>query len=170
MSPFNAGRYEEAFASFARGNALHRERLAAFGEVYDDDAMRRRITGLIESLSPEFYSAVEQDGNPSEAPVFVVGMPRSGTSLVEQIAASHSRVAGAGELGDLSQLCETVFAHGQGRSPDEMDTGLARRLADGYVAKLLRLGGGSARVIDKMPDNFWTSLISSEDNVDIMIS
>ncbi len=149
----SAGRYDEAFSSFAQGNALHRERLAACGEVYSHAAMRRRVTDLIESLTPEFYSAVDPDGNPSEAPVFIVGMPRSGTSLVEQIAASHSRVSAAGELDDVSRLCESVFAHGRGRSPDEMDPGLARRLADDYVAKLERLGAGSARVLDKMPDN-----------------
>jgi tetratricopeptide (TPR) repeat protein len=149
----SAGRYDEAFSSFALANVLQHERLAAWGETYDHAALRRRITDLIESLTPEFYSAVEPDGNPSETPVFVVGMPRSGTSLVEQIAASHSRVSGAGELGDLSRVCESVFVHGQGRSLEEMDPGLARRLADDYVAKLQRLGAGSARVVDKMPDN-----------------
>ena len=50
-------------------------------------ALGRQVTDLIQSLNPEFYSAVEPDGNPSETPVFIVGMPRSGTSLVEQIAA-----------------------------------------------------------------------------------
>jgi tetratricopeptide (TPR) repeat protein len=149
----NAGRYDEAFSSFAQGNTLLRERLAAWGEVYDHDALRRRVADLIESLTPEFYSAVEPDGNPSETPVFIVGMPRSGTSLVEQIAASHSRISAAGELRDLSSVCETVFVHGKGRSLEEMDPGLARRLADDYVAKLQRLGAGSARVVDKMPDN-----------------
>ena len=149
----NAGRYDEAFSSFAEGNAAHRERLAGFGEIYDHAALERQVTGLIQSLNAAFYSAVEPDGNPSETPVFVVGMPRSGTSLVEQIASSHSRVSGAGELSDLPRLCDTVFAHGQGRSLEEMDPGLARRLADDYVAKLERLGKGRARVVDKMPDN-----------------
>jgi len=149
----NAGRYGEAFSIFAHGNALHRERLEGIGETYDHAALRRQVTGLVQSLNGAFYSAVEPDGNPSETPVFVVGMPRSGTSLVEQIAATHSRVSGAGELTDLSGLCNIVFAHGQGLTLDEMDPALARRLADGYVAKLERLGEGRARVVDKMPDN-----------------
>jgi tetratricopeptide (TPR) repeat protein len=149
----NADRCDEAFAYFSRANAVHRQMLAESGHVYDRDALRRRFDDLIASCTPALYSAVEGDGNPSELPVFIVGMPRSGTSLVEQIAATHSRVYGAGELKDISNIVDAVQAHGQERPPDELDPDLAGRLADDYVARLQRRGGNAARVIDKMPDN-----------------
>ena len=72
-------------------------------------------------------------------------MPRSGTSLVEQIAASHSRVFGAGELREIGELAIEF-----GRAPGAADV---RRLAEAHLARLRALGGGAERVIDKMPDN-----------------
>ena len=149
----NADRYDEAFPCFAEGNSLHRQHLAASGLVFDIAGLRQWVNGLIESCTPDLYSTVESDGNPSELPVFVVGMPRSGTSLIEQIAATHSRVSGAGELRDIDKIYSAIQAHGQARSTEQLDPNLARRLADGYVARLETLGIGKSRVIDKTPDN-----------------
>ena len=149
----NADRYDEAFPCFARANALYRQFLAQAGQGYDGAAFRQRIDGLIASCTPELYASVAGEGNPSEVPVFVVGMPRSGTSLIEQIAATHSGVAGAGELPDIGYIIGQVHTHVRGRQEEDLDLDLARRLADEYVAKLQRIGGGAARVIDKMPDN-----------------
>jgi tetratricopeptide (TPR) repeat protein len=149
----NGDRCEEAFAAFATANELHRKWLAASGAIFDRAGLRQHVDGLIASCTPELYSAVEGDGNPSEVPVFVVGMPRSGTSLVEQIAASHSRVYGAGELKDIGAIVEAVQEHGRSRPADELDPDLARRLADRYEARLRLLGRGAIRVVDKMPDN-----------------
>jgi hypothetical protein len=98
-------------------------------------------------------SAVEGGGNPSQAPVFIVGMPRSGTSLIEQIAAGHSQVFGAGELRDASNIADALEARARDRAAQEVDPDLASRLADAYLAKLLSLGAGKTRVIHKLPDN-----------------
>jgi tetratricopeptide (TPR) repeat protein len=149
----NADRYDEAFACFSAANALRRQQLAAAGEVFDLAALRRQVDGLIESCTPALYSVVEGDANQSEAPVFIVGMPRSGTSLIEQIAATHSRVSGAGELKDIGTIVETIQTHSRDRPAEQLNPDLARWLADGYVAKLQRLRSGKERVIDKMPDN-----------------
>jgi tetratricopeptide (TPR) repeat protein len=147
----NADRCDEAFPCFFQANSLHRQLLSASGTRYDRGAFRQYIEGLIETCTPELYATPEHDGNLSELPVFVVGMPRSGTSLIEQIAASHSRVAGAGELPDIGHIVELVQADVQeGR---EQDPDLALGLADGYVARLQQIGRGAERVIDKMPDN-----------------
>jgi len=143
----NADRSDEAFPCFSRANSLYRQLLTASGTGYDRAAFRRHIDGLIETCAPEVYATAEQAGNPSEMPVFVVGMPRSGTSLIEQIAASHSRVAGAGELKDISNMQADIH-----ESPEE-DPDLARRLRDAYVARLQQIGRRAERVIDKMPDN-----------------
>ena len=149
----NADRYDEAFSCFAQANTLYHDLLAASGERHDRAAVRRQVDGLIQSCTAEFFSMVEDEGNRSEAPVFIVGMPRSGTSLIEQIAASHSRVAGAGELPDLGQIVDALQAHGRDRRQGELDPDLGRRLADRYVGRLTTLGSGAERVIDKMPDN-----------------
>ena len=89
-------------------------------------------------------------------PVFIVGMPRSGTSLVEQIAASHSRVFAGGERPEINAIVETLAAHSRGRQVANWDAAFARQLADRHVALLQALGGGAARVIDKLPDNIFS--------------
>jgi hypothetical protein len=151
----NAERCDEAFPCFAEANALHRQQRAQAGERFDIEALRRQVADLIELAAPNFFSAAAPWGNPSQAPVFIVGMPRSGTSLVEQIAASHSRVFGAGELHALGEIWKTLSAHNRGRPIEKWDAVFARRLADRHVAFLQALGKGAARVIDKMPDNIF---------------
>lgn len=89
-------------------------------------------------------------GNSSELPVFIVGMPRSGTSLVEQIAASHSRVFGAGEIRDIGALAaETAPAIAA------KDRALIRQRADAHIERLRALGDDALRVTDKLPDNLF---------------
>ena len=82
-------------------------------------------------------------------------MPRSGTSLVEQIVASHSKVFGAGELNYIGDLAGSLESSRKVRSGFNYDVKEIRRLADGHVDRLKRLGGASERVIDKMPDNIF---------------
>jgi len=151
----NAERCDEAFPCFAEANALHRQQRAAAGERFDIGALRRQVDDLIELATPNFFSAVASWGNPSQAPVFIIGVPRSGTSLVEQIAASHSRVFGAGELDALPEIWDTLSAHNRGRPVEKWDAAFARRLADRHVGSLQTLGNGAVRVTDKMPDNIF---------------
>jgi len=149
----NADRYDEAFPCFHQANSLYHHRQTEAGVGHDRAVFERQIEGLIASCTPDFFASVERGGPPSEMPVFVVGMPRSGTTLVEQIAVSHSRVAGAGELQDIAHIIGRVQAHVHGRLEDEKDQDLAHRLADEYLARLQRIGQGAERVINKMPDN-----------------
>jgi tetratricopeptide (TPR) repeat protein len=151
----NADRYDEAFPCFAEANALHREQQAAAGERFDAEAMRGEVDRQIKICTPALFAAVAAWGNPSDMPVFIVGMPRSGTSLVEQIAASHSRVLGAGERKDINGIWDALTAHNGIKPTAEWDAVFARQLADQHVAHLYVLGGGAARVIDKMPDNIF---------------
>jgi len=151
----NAERCDEAFPCFAEANALHRQQRSEAGERFDIEALRRQVDDLIELATPDFFSATAPWGNPLQAPVLIVGMPRSGTSLVEQIAASHSRVLGAGELHASEKIWETLAAHNQGRPVEKWDAAFARRLADRHLTSLQALGNGAVRVIDKMPDNIF---------------
>ncbi len=150
-----ADRYDEAFCCFAEANALCRQQLADAGERFDPVALEREVDGVIDRCTPALFASAAAWGNPSEAPVFVVGMPRSGTSLVEQIAASHSRVFGAGERKDIGHICERVLARNRGLAFDEWDMDFARRLADEHIARLQAWGGAAPRIIDKMPDNIF---------------
>ena len=87
-------RFDEAFACFAEANALARRGLVEAGRGYDaEEGMVRRVDRLIAQWTPDRFTALADAGNNSEGPVFIVGMPRSGTTLVEQILASHSRVS-----------------------------------------------------------------------------
>lgn len=152
----NADRYDEAFRCFAQANALYRQQRAKAGERFDRSALRRQVDELVAMSTSSLFSAIACWGNPSEAPVFIVGMPRSGTSLVEQIAASHSRVFGAGERAEMNTIADALAAHNHRRSIESWDPVFARELAVRHVAHLQALGGGAVRVIDKMPDNVFT--------------
>jgi tetratricopeptide (TPR) repeat protein len=151
----NADRYDEAFPCFAEANTLHRQQRAEAGEEFDAAAVRRQVDRLTAIGTPNFFSAAGSWGNPSQAPVFIIGMPRSGTTLVEQIAASHSRVFGAGERPDIDAISDDLLARHRGIPVEKWDAAFARELADRHVAHLQELGGGAVRVIDKMPDNIF---------------
>jgi tetratricopeptide (TPR) repeat protein len=141
----DAERFDDAFAAYAEANRLYREARAAAGDRFDAEALRQQVDATMARYTRDYFASVARWGSASEVPVFVLGMPRSGTSLVEQIAASHSRVFGAGELRDIGELAAEL-----GPAPEEGDV---RRLADAHLARLRALGSGAERVIDKMPDN-----------------
>ena len=144
----DAERYDEAFAAYDEANRLYRDGRAAAGECFDATGLTRDINQSIADFTPAFFGAVADWGNPSDLPIFIVGMPRSGTSLVEQIAASHSRIFGAGEL-------RNIFDAAVELGPVDLPwkQAVVRRIADVQLEKLRELGGGADRVIDKMPDN-----------------
>jgi tetratricopeptide (TPR) repeat protein len=151
----NAGRYDEAFPCFAAANTLYRQQRGETGERFGIDALRRQVDDLIQLATPEFFTVTQSWGSASQLPVFVVGMPRSGTSLVEQIAASHSRVVGAGELNALGEIWDSLSAHNRGLPLKKWDAAYAGQLAHRHLAFLQGLGNGALRVIDKMPDNIF---------------
>ena len=148
-----AGRYDQAFARYATANALVREFWPKMqDDLFDAARFTARIEGLIERYRDRSSVEPTDFSNMSELPVFVVGMPRSGTTLVEQICASHSRVFGAGELGDIIRLDNILNQPDIAGSP-EMLRDTARRLAKEHIVKLSGQAKGALRVVDKMPDN-----------------
>ena len=92
------GEYAEAAEHLDRGNALQLSELRKCGKEYDPKDYELFITRIIGVSTPDFFQRVRGFGVESELPVFVVGLPRSGTTLIEQILASHSQVFGAGEI------------------------------------------------------------------------
>ena len=146
----SAGRFDEAFPAYASANALVRQVSRANAASFDPALFARHVDRLIESCGPPSLQLGAACGAMSELPVFIVGMPRSGTTLVEQICASHSRVFGAGELNDIPRIAMSLAQ----APPDEKNQLAARRAAaDAHILRLNGLAQGAVRVVDKFPDN-----------------
>jgi tetratricopeptide (TPR) repeat protein len=141
-----ADRFDEAFAHFARANSLVLQMRQAVGARYSSAEFARQVDGAIAMFTPKFFEQTRDWGESSELPVFIVGMPRSGTSLVEQIASSHPEVFGAGELRDVGNIAVAL-------SSTKGDPGPIKAAASKQLSRLRELGGATKRVIDKMPSN-----------------
>ncbi len=148
------GEHDRAFARYREANDLRRA-----DRPFDADAWTRAIDEIMRTFEPGFFAARRDYGDQSELPVFVVGMPRSGTTLVEQILASHPRVHGAGELRHLSLLAHRLPALIDSGAPypaavADMTAEQSRGLARSYLERLARNAGDARRVVDKLPSNF----------------
>ncbi|WP_434721840.1 tetratricopeptide repeat-containing sulfotransferase family protein [Mesorhizobium sp. RIZ17] len=146
------GRYKEAMDHFKKGNQ-------AGGHTFDLESYRRWIDAVVETFTPELVASRAACGNPSEVPVFIVGMPRSGTTLTEQICASHPNVHGAGELSKLRRVANGIGLTNcsninLGESIAGMTPDLTRMLAEEHLAYLRERAADSLRIVDKMPHNF----------------
>jgi len=160
------GDYEKAFAQFHKGNERARAWYKHRGSVYTPAKDRAFFNRIIAFFSPAYFQRTSGFGVASDTPVFIVGMPRSGTTLVQQILSSHPDVFGAGELGEmrriagsLPELCNPLPSR-QGKGPGfpeclaNLSVEAAARVSQGHIDYLTKIGGGKARVIDKMPFNF----------------
>ena len=149
----DAEQYDQAFAHFAQGNSLARQQRALTGDRYEPDVFHAAIDHLIETFIPEFFEKRRGWGEPSELPVFVTGMPRSGTTLVHQIAASHPRVYGAGELNHIAYILSAL------EKADPKIPAVAWRMeslteaSQRQLQRLQSLDPNALRVIDKLPRN-----------------
>ncbi len=147
---------EPAYHHYARGNALRSAQLG-----YDPDQVTAQVGRTIEIFTPAFVQEREGWGDPSPAPIFIIGLPRSGSTLIEQILSSHSQVEGTMELPDIPAI-----AHREARAAG----GAMRNWADAVVAmdaeRLGELGAefidrtrvqrktGKPLFIDKLPNNW----------------
>lgn len=134
----------------------HEIQASALPQPYDAAAADTYFRRLRDAIDAEKLATMAATGRRSDRPVFVFGPPRSGTSLVEQILASHSQIHGAGELRAIGQLCSRLEQSG-GRPFTEvfamLNDGQQRNFADGYLELLNSLDSAAARVVDKMPGN-----------------
>lgn len=138
------GNFSRAFESYQRANEL----LKTIADPYDRDSHKKFVDESIGLFGRDF--AKEQGAHASEVPVLVVGMPRSGTSLVEQIIASHPAAKGAGEVDFWSQVM-----HREASALKEGGLDEARRtnVADEYLRILRHRVGDATRIVDKAPVN-----------------
>jgi tetratricopeptide (TPR) repeat protein len=149
--------YDKAFAHYAKANAIKVET-----HPYDPVQIERQVDALIETFDRAFFEARLDFGASSDRPIFVLGMPRSGTTLIEQILASHPAVHGGGELSaaDLLVTGLDLLPVVRGarleypKSARVLDRAGAETLAEGYLAKIGQGVDKALHVTDKRPWNF----------------
>ena len=148
------GNPDNAFRQLLAANALKRQQVA-----YDEAATLAQMTRTRELFTREFVRDREGDGLRSPVPLFIIGMPRSGTTLIEQILASHPAIFGAGELTLFEQTTDAI-GRTTTRSPTfpefmpDMTAQQFRNLGALYLDKLAARAPAAARIVDKMPANF----------------
>jgi tetratricopeptide (TPR) repeat protein len=154
------GKYVQAFAHYRAGNRL-------IPATFDARAWQDRITNLIDTFSHDAMMRAPRASNRSEKLIFIVGMPRSGTTLVEQILSMYTEVAAAGELADIGLLAGELQELLEHTSSANDITQLSREQCDSLAQRYLDLLAGrypnALRVTDKMPQNFlhlgWIALL-----------
>jgi tetratricopeptide (TPR) repeat protein len=143
----DVGDYAQAFENYRRANDISNTNRP----LYELKSLTQGIDRIIHAHTREWLNRARAASNPSRRPVFIVGMPRSGTTLAEQILASHAEVHGAGELDFWSKAA--LACGGSPRSPDD-ELKLIANLGDDYLTLLSGLSAASHRVVDKMPGNY----------------
>lgn len=138
--------FAAAFSSFRRANEL----AGHLRPRHDRDELARFVAEIIRTCDESWLRRQHPNANPSQRPVFVVGMPRSGTTLCEQIMASHPAVFGAGEL----TYWGTALARLLGLPAELAERRIDAAVSHDYLRRLGNLSSGATRVIDKMPGNF----------------
>jgi tetratricopeptide (TPR) repeat protein len=150
------GEYAQSWLHYQRGNALKRAESRYRPEIIETNTRRQ-----IEVCTREFFASRDGVGAPSAEPIFIIGLPRSGSTLLEQILASHSSVEGTQELADIPRIVLGL----QGREPDldnprypgvleQLPPAELQRLGAKYLADTQVYRTGKPRFIDKMPNNF----------------
>jgi tetratricopeptide (TPR) repeat protein len=141
--------HERSFQHFLRGNALKRQQT-----VYDEAAHLGYFERARAAFTRELMHGREGCGDPSSLPVFILGMPRSGSTLVEQILASHPKVFGAGEIDDFSKTMTAVGGASISETILQMSDENLRRLGSIYIDSIRAVAPAAARITNKTPENF----------------
>ena len=146
-----AGRYDEAYEAATRANGQD-------AKPFDPDAYERETLAIIEMWSKENMATFPESSCDSEAPVFIAGMPRSGTSLLDQIIHAHPKGAGVGELDTLERYFTQVMAAYKPNAPEGKRFGSLNRFkwtraAEDYVREVGKTAPGAERIVNKAIGN-----------------
>ncbi len=151
----DVGHYDAAFRSMEIGNNLTKK--PQHSGVESDEHLFNQIS---QTFNKAFFSARKDFGVNSRVPIFVVGIPRSGTTLVEQIISSHRDVCGAGEIKDFMVIVRAALNGNPIEYFNQLDRDFFQQAAKGYLNSLVNHCGNSVRVTDKSIANFhWIGLI-----------
>jgi tetratricopeptide (TPR) repeat protein len=146
------GNGERSFHHLSLGNRLERRNL-----TYDELAALSLFERIKSAFSKDLLRTRSGAGHLSEIPIFIIGMPRSGTSLVEQILASHPKVFGAGEVNHFSTAASAFAVRTRSQYPEmlaKLSDDDLRELGKAYLAQVSAAAGSAERIVDKMPANF----------------
>jgi tetratricopeptide (TPR) repeat protein len=145
--------YPRAFEYYAEACATQRMRIAY--DPVDTEVINERIRGV---FTADFIAENNGQGCPDPAPIFIVGLPRSGSTLIEQILASHSQVEGTAELPDVGRVIGSLPARCEGQNYPEaarlLDAADWREIGESYLERTQRHRSGLPFFTDKMPNNF----------------
>jgi len=148
--------YAASFENYAAGAAIRRR-----GQPYSADELSAKLKAAADTFTSRFFAERASFGSSTNAPIFIVGLPRAGSTLIEQILASHSDVEGTMELPDIGQISRSLE-----RAADETHKAYPQSLTDLSATETRALGQafidqtqlhrrlGRPRFIDKMPNNF----------------
>ncbi len=153
----DAGDYAASFSHYAQGNAIRHQQLH-----YSADDTHARVEHIRRQYSAGFFAARAGMGCPAPDPIFIVGLPRSGSTLLEQILSSHSQVEGTMELPEVTSITRVLRAQGDEDSTMPyhavlagLDAAALRELGDRYLAHTrIQRKTTAPLFIDKMPNNF----------------
>jgi tetratricopeptide (TPR) repeat protein len=150
------GQYAPSFEYYARGNALKRA-----ASRYRPEVIEQNTRLQLEVCTRELFARHEDSGTPADDPIFIVGLPRSGSTLIEQILASHTLVEGTHELADIPRMVVELQGRDWRLENPRYPAVLAqmngedfRRLGEKYLHDTRSYRSGKAHFIDKMPNNF----------------
>ncbi len=147
--------YDRAFSHFLEANTLYRKTY-----VYDAREHAVLVDGLIEAYSKSYFRRKHQFGSASRLPVFILGMPRSGSTLVEQIISSHASVHGAGELQAISSIILTIsqqleYANPYPECMSLFDKKMTEEYSERYLQELALHCPDAKHITDKFPGNYY---------------
>lgn len=159
--------YDDAFEDFALANQYRLNLVRRAGTQFRHTELESWIDTLIETFTPDLFEQARSRGigSDSDVPVFVVGMPRSGIRLTEQILASHPNIVGAGSLTDIDRLAWRMLSASDRRSasPDDQfpqwlqtpDPELLGIAADAYLGHIKGMAPDAEKIVDRTPGNFF---------------
>ncbi|MEH6696335.1 MAG: sulfotransferase [Hyphomonas sp.] len=150
------GEYEESFTWYRRGNAIKRRLVA-----YNADENQADMAKLSEYFTADIFASRQNAGCQSRAPIFIIGLPRAGSTLLEQILASHSQVEGTQELPDIISLARRIADKKRAGDPSNYPLGISdltdselTALGEEYIERTRIHRTDAPFFIDKMPNNF----------------
>lgn len=153
--------YEEAFAHYAAGNALRSAELQ-----HEPDTVTAQVDHVVRTVTPEFLAARKGAGHRAADPIFIIGMPRAGSTLIEQILSSHSLIEGTMELPDIPAMAIREAREHEGRKGKDVGAPWLAAVADMAPERLTALGAeyiertqiqrktAKPFFIDKLPNNW----------------
>ena len=146
--------FKESYTYYKEANTLNRKKIN-FSLSHEQE----RFKEIKNTFNIELFKKYQDSGNQSSSPIFILGMPRSGTTLIEQILSNHPKVYGADEIEFIPDLIRENFKNNINQI-ENFDKNNLRKIGDSYIKKISNISNNSERTTDKLPINFnWIGFI-----------